>query len=114
MATARRTRPAPYVNTAPYYFRQLRRFGLASSITLFAFILAIVYLLPFLYMTTTALKNDDQIRDLGVLPYTPAVYNPSFNYEGGSYPTYTVPINRQQLELAHVRQALPLNIFRDP
>lgn len=114
MAAITRSRTAANVNTSPMYSQQLRRFGMTSLLTLFGFILAIVYLLPFLYMTTTALKNDDQIRDLGVLPMSPAIFNPSFTYEGGSYPLYTVTIDRSQRELAHVRQDLPINTFRDP
>lgn len=114
IAQARLNRPNSVVNTSPFYFKQLRRFASGALITLFAFLMLGLYLMPFAYMTVTALKNESQLSQPSILPYSPAMYYPTFTHEGVDYPLYTVTIDRRQRELAHVRQELPLNLFRDP
>lgn len=50
-----------YVNTSPHYAVQLRRFALGGSVTLFATMLLVAYLLPFGNMALIALKDEEKI-----------------------------------------------------
>ncbi len=72
--------------TSPVLSHFLRGFMAKASFTLFAAFLLIIFLSPFAYMTSTALKNTDQISSGYALPMSPEV----FNYQGKDYPIYQV------------------------
>lgn len=105
--------PPRYVNTAPYYFAQLRKFAIGATVTLFAFILLIAYLLPFGSMTLTSLKNEEQIVASATGPVLPVVPE-KFTYEGKSYDIYTVTIDGEARELALFDAKRKNSIFIDP
>jgi multiple sugar transport system permease protein len=90
MATT--TAPVTYskaVNTAPYYSVQLRKFGIKAIITLLAFTMAFVYLLPFGNMAIISIKSQEQLTgtaDSPILPLSPE----KFTYEGEQYDVFNV------------------------
>ena len=102
------------VNTSPFYSGQLRRFASVSIVTLLAFVITVVYLLPFGNMALLSVKNRDQIAagvDGSVLPMEPEV----FNYEGKDYPVYNVPFEDGSVrQLALVTKGRKENQFVDP
>jgi multiple sugar transport system permease protein len=93
---------------------QLRKFGVASIVTLLAFIIAFVYLLPFGNMALLAVKSQEQIVESAtgsIWPMEPAVYN----YEGKDYDVYTVPFeDGTTRELALVKKGRQTSEFIDP
>lgn len=101
------------VNTAPFYSKQLRYFGMGALVTLFATVLLVMYLLPFGNMALTSLKTEDQIvsgATGNVLPVSPVLYE----YEGKEYPLYLVPIDGEIKEWALVTPARNSSHFVDP
>lgn len=102
------------VNTSPFYSRQLRRFASASIITLLAFVIALVYLMPFGNMALLSVKSRDQIAagvDGSILPLEPEVYK----YEGKDYPIYNVPFEDGSVrQLALVVKGRRESQFVDP
>ncbi len=63
------------VNTSPWFSFQLKKFGIGALISMVAIVSALVYLLPFGQMLTTAFKSADQIvgnTDGLILPMSPA------------------------------------------
>ncbi len=101
------------VNTSPFYSYQLRRFGITAIVTLLAFIIAFVYLLPFGNMALLAVKNQDQIvasADGPIWPLEPA----RFNYEGKDYDVLKVPTADGERELALVKKGRQTSEFIDP
>jgi multiple sugar transport system permease protein len=100
--------------TTPYFAtsRPMRKFMAYSTITLFAFLVLLVFLMPLGYMTTTAFKSLQQIQDLqaGILPKVQSV----FNYEGKDYPLYQVPTDLGTAEWALVKKGREASQFIDP
>lgn len=78
------------VNTSPWYSLQLRKFFVGAIMTMIAGIAALVYLMPFGQMLTTAFKSAEQIvgnTDGLIMPMSPV----TFNYEGEDFPLFEVP-----------------------
>src|SRR5215216_4269715 len=102
------------VNTSPFYSLQLRRFGTTAILTLFTFVLAVGFLLPFANMALLSVKTKDQIaasQNGSVLPMEPEV----FNYQGADYPVYNVPFEGGATrQLALVKKGRQSNQFVDP
>ncbi|MBL8153256.1 MAG: carbohydrate ABC transporter permease [Anaerolineae bacterium] len=102
------------VNTSPFYSKQLRRFSMMSIVTLLAFVITVVYLLPFGNMALLSVKNRDQIAagvDGTILPMEPDV----FNYQGEDYPIYNVPFEDGSVrQLALVVKGRRESQFVDP
>ena len=73
------------VNTSPYYSYQLRRFGLYAIMTMLAFIIATVFLLPFGNMALISVKTQDQMAASATGPIWP-MEPEKFTYEGKDYP----------------------------
>lgn len=67
--------------------RNLRGLIASSLFTMFVSTLVVAYLLPFLYMTLTALKTPEQITTRDVLPLSPVTYD----YDGKALPLFYVP-----------------------
>lgn len=76
-------------STMPSYVlaRNLRGFIASSLFTMFVFMVLTAYLLPFLYMSLTAIKTADQISTGDILPLSPV----TLTYEGKELPLYKVP-----------------------
>lgn len=105
---------AKHVNTSPWYSLQLRKFGAGALVTLIATVVAMVYLLPFGQVLTTAFKSQDQIvgsTDSPIPPMSPR----TFTYEGQEYSLYEVPDeNGNMRELALVNKGRQSSEFIDP
>jgi multiple sugar transport system permease protein len=102
------------VNTSPYYSVQLRRFGLASIVTLIAFIVAIGFLLPFANMSLLAVKTQEQITTSAtglIWPMEPE----TFTYQEKEYPVYKVTTpDGATHEWALVKKGRQASQFVDP
>ena len=92
--------------------RAYRRYLVRASLTMFALIIVSAYLLPLLYMVTTALQQPGQRATPGA-PVYPAVPQTGI-YQGVEYPVYSVPIDgttrqlhahRQGPRVEHVRRS---------
>ena len=91
---------------------RLRGFTARASITLVATFLVSVFLLPLLYMTSTALKDGSQIPQVGapLWPAAPA----TFEYDGEGYPIYKVPTETGVHEWALIDPGREQSTFIDP
>ncbi len=89
-----------------------RRYLARASITMFALILVSAYLLPLLYMLTTALQQPDQRSTPGAPAY-PAVPLTAV-FEGQEYPLFAVPINGAIRNLMLVEPGRESSVFVDP
>ena len=97
--------------TSPVLSHYLRGFLAKASFTLFAFLLLIVFLAPFGYMTATGLKNQEQISSGYMLPMSPG----TFEYNGETYPLYNVPdANGVVQRWALVQKGREESTFVDP
>ena len=92
--------------------RRLRGLTAGASITLLATFLVSVFLLPLLYMTSTALKDGRQIPQVGapLWPASPA----TFIHEGREFPVYKVPTDTGVRELALIEPGREESTFVDP
>src|SRR5687768_5550912 len=105
---------SPAVNTSPFYSLQLRKFAISAIVTMIAFAIAAVYLLPFLNMTLISLKSQQQLvgsTDSPILPMSADL----FNYEGEDYEVFQVPdANGVTRPLALVEKGRQSSQFIDP
>jgi multiple sugar transport system permease protein len=92
--------------------RSLRRFSSRAAATLLAFAVLSGFLMPLVYMSVTALKDQQQITD-GNAPIYPATAA-TFQYEGATYPVLSVPIDGTTRDLAIVRKGREDSDFLDP
>ena len=69
--------------------RQMRRFTATAGVTGLAILVVSLYLLPLLFMTSTAFKDKVQLTTPGA-PLWPAATE-QFVWEGESYPVFDVP-----------------------
>lgn len=123
---------------SPWVSKEMKRFGLGATLTLFAILLLIAYLSPFGYMVSTSLKNRSQITSGELLPRSPATFTyegeePILLYEltftnqfgqerieevtlepGATLEIYKVPIGDEELELAAVAKRPDVSVFVDP
>lgn len=79
------------VNTAPAFYRQLRSMGAYATVTLFAFMLVSIYLMPFVYGSLTALKTREQTVTSANGPLLP-VDHQTFEWQGELLPVYHVTL----------------------
>jgi multiple sugar transport system permease protein len=89
---ARTSRINTGVVTSPYYAKQLRRFTMASLVTLFATLALLAYLSPFAYMAVTSLKTKDQIVASATGPILP-VEPSTVEYDGELVDILQVPFD---------------------
>jgi len=105
---------AKSVNTSPWYSLQLKKFGIGALMSMFAIVIALVYLMPFGQMLTTAFKSADQIvgnTDGLILPMSPL----TFTYEGEAVPIVKVPDGNGGFnELGLVNKGRQSSEFIDP
>ena len=92
--------------------RAYRRYLVRASLTMFALIIVSAYLLPLLYMVTTALQQPGQSATPGA-PIYPAVPQTGI-YEGVEYPVYSVPIDGTTRQLLLVDKGRESSTFVDP
>ncbi|MFL5778501.1 MAG: carbohydrate ABC transporter permease [Chloroflexota bacterium] len=92
--------------------RSYRKFTGRAVLTMFAVLVISVYLLPLLFMATTALMQPSQISTAGA-PWWPA--RPlTGTYEGQSYPIYSVTIDGAERQLMLVEAGRESSVFVDP
>lgn len=102
-----------YLNTAPTYRRQLRKLALYGSVTLFASMILVAYLMPFAYMLVTSFKDRDQIVASArgpVLPVDPL----KFEHEGKSLDVVKVEIDGDVRQLALHTKGRQESVLIDP
>jgi multiple sugar transport system permease protein len=102
----------PQAVRAPRFGRQIRRFTSRAVLTLLAFGVLSGFLLPLVYMTITALKDQQQITDQAapLYPATPL----TFTYEGADYPILDVPLDGGMRRLAIITKGREDSVFIDP
>lgn len=87
MAAQTLTRNRSISNTTSVLSNYTRGLLAKASFTLFACLLLSVFLSPFAYMTSTGLKNQEQISSGYALPMSPV----TVQFQGKEYPAYSVP-----------------------
>ena len=92
--------------------KSYRRFLGRASITMFALILVSAYLLPLLYMVTTAFQQAGQASTPGAPIYPAAPITAT--YQGEEYPIYAVPIDGSTRNLMLVEPGRESSVFVDP
>jgi multiple sugar transport system permease protein len=106
------TQPLRAFSDAGPVSRSYRRFLGRASITLLAVMILSAYLLPLLYMVTTAFQQPGQASTPGspVYPAEPRVGV----YQGAEYPIYTVPIDGVERQLMLIVKGREQSTFVDP
>jgi multiple sugar transport system permease protein len=81
---------APIHETSWTPRRQMRNFTAGATVTLFGFLILIVFLMPIGYMGITAFKSQSQVLDPNsmLMPVSPDLYS----YAGQDYQLYQVPM----------------------
>ena len=89
-----------------------RRFITGATVTLFATVLVVTYLLPLAYGAMSALKSEDQMSDPRqlILPKSPA----TVEIDGEEVPVLDVPIDGETRALALVDPGREASTFVDP
>jgi multiple sugar transport system permease protein len=90
--------------------RRTRRFVRSTVVTLFASVLLFVFLLPLLFMLTSALKTEDQIANGQILPQSPE----TAVVDGEDVTLLNVPIDGDLRQLALVQPGRQESVFVDP
>lgn len=98
----------------PHTYLSLRRWeGIGTGIfNIFVFALLFAYLLPIIYMVSTAFMESIQLRDRNGPPYPAKQVR--FEYEGKQRTVYTVPFGEEIRELALVTPGRTSSEFVDP
>src|ERR1700741_2964898 len=93
--------------------RSYRRYLGRASLTMFAIVIISAYLLPLLYMVTTAFQQPGQSTTPGA-PVYPATAQTA-TYEGKDYPVYAVPMpDGATRQLILVEPGRESSVFVDP
>jgi multiple sugar transport system permease protein len=89
-----------------------RRFIMRATVTLFATLLVVTYLLPLGYGVLTGLKSEDQMSDprQPILPMSPR----TVEIDGDEVPVLDVPIDGETRALALVDPGRESSVFVDP
>jgi multiple sugar transport system permease protein len=112
MTAAARTQGRAFSDRSPVA-RSYRRFLGRSMLLMFALVIIGAYLLPLLYMVTTALQQPGQSTTPGA-PVWPAAPQTA-EYEGKSYPLYVVPMpDGTTHELILIEPGRESSVFIDP
>jgi multiple sugar transport system permease protein len=92
--------------------KSYRRYLGRASLTMFALILVSAYLLPLLYMVTTAFQQPGQASTPGSPVYPAAPLTGT--YQGEEYPIYAVPIDGVTRNLVLIVKGRESSTFVDP
>ncbi|MEA2547129.1 MAG: multiple sugar transport system permease protein [Chloroflexota bacterium] len=92
--------------------KSYRRYLGRASLTMLALILVSAYLLPLLYMVTTAFQQPGQASTPGSPVYPAAPLTGT--YQGEPYPIYAVPIDGAVRNLMLVEKGRESSVFVDP
>jgi len=91
---------------------QLRPFLAISGVTLFASIVVSAFLMPLVYMTSTAFKSESQTSTPGA-PLYPAAAE-TFTFEGEEFPVFQVPTENGMQAWALIEPHRETSVFIDP
>lgn len=92
--------------------RSYRRYLGRASLTMLALIILSAYLLPLLFMVSTAFQQPTQRSTPGAPVYPAAPLTGT--YQGDEYPIYAVPIDGTTRNLMLVEKGRELSVFVDP
>ena len=92
--------------------RSYRKFLGRATILMFALVIISAYLLPLLYMVTTAFQQPNQSTTPGAPPW-PAVPQTAV-YQGVEYPVYAVPVDGTTRNLMLIEKSRESSIAVDP
>lgn len=92
--------------------RQMRRFTSTALVTMLGVAVVSLFLLPLLFMASTAFKDKAQLTAPGA-PLYPAVPD-TFAWQGEAYPVFDVPIDGSLRPLALVEARREASTFIDP
>ena len=92
--------------------KSYRRYLGRASVTMFALILVSAYLLPLLYMVTTAFQQPGQASTPGSPVYPAAPLTGT--YQGEAFPIYAVPIDGTVRNLMLIEKGRESSVFVDP
>ena len=92
--------------------RSYRKYLGRASLFMFAMVLVSAYLLPLLYMVTTAFQQPGQASTPGAPVYPAAPQTGT--YQGQAYPIYAVPIEGTTRQLMLVEKGRESSTFVDP
>src|SRR3954449_8806868 len=111
MTAPARSRQRSFAEGGPVA-RSYRRYLGRASITFFAILIVSTFLLPLVFMVTTALQNPGQrtIPGAPVYPASPL----TGTYQGETYPVYAVPIGGTTKDLMLVKKGRESSTFVDP
>ncbi len=102
-----------YENTAPRYRAGLKRMAAYGTVTLFASMILLAFLMPFAYMLVTSFKDRDQIVASAqgpILPVDPV----TVEVGGESLDVYRVPFEDGERRLALLQPGRRESVFVDP
>src|SRR5205085_720821 len=101
---------APTFRSSSMLSKQMRHMLMVGTVTLFATLLAMVYLMPLGYAAVVSLRGTSVEADAPLWPAAPAQYT----YQGQSHDTYKVPIDGQIKQLAIIKKGREQSTFVDP
>jgi multiple sugar transport system permease protein len=101
---------APPLSASSTLSKQMRGVLMTGTVTLFAALLAIAYLMPLGYAAAVSLRGTSVEADAPLWPAAPAQYTA----DGQSYDIYKVPIDGQVRQLAIVKKGRERSTFVDP
>lgn len=110
MAAEVKSTPLPAFNATSTLARDMRKLLAIGTVTLFAILLLIAYLMPMVYAASTSLNEENIEVDAPLWPATPA----TFTYAGESYDIYLVPTEQGVRRLALYRPGREDSTFLDP
>ncbi len=99
--------------TASLYTRQMRVFGTHATVTLFATMILVAFLMPFAYMFATSFKDRDQIVAGARGPILP-MDTIQYEHEGTSLDVVRVPLEGGMRDLALLTRGRQESAFIDP
>ena len=111
MTTVAETHATSFADRGPIA-RAYRQYLGKASLFMFAMLLVSLFLLPLLYMVTTAFQQPGQASTPGA-PVYPAAPQTAI-YQGEEYPLYEVPINGTTETLMLVTKGREQSTFVDP
>jgi len=95
------------------YTKQMRNLGLTATVTLFALLLLLAFLMPFVYGFSTAFKDKEMIAATATGPIYPAEQR-SFDYNGEALLLFEVPVDGEIREMAMLERSRREATFIDP
>lgn len=97
---AKQAVPAPAMSASSALGKQMRKLLLTGTVTLFASLVLVVYLMPLAYAAAISLRGKSVDADAPIWPAAPA----KFTYEGQSYDIFKVPLDGTIKRMAIIKK----------